>query len=128
MRLVLATVAAVALLTIPAGAQSPGSIGQLPTKDSPGDHTKDENHAIPADDKAYRSALDGIPQIKDHDPWRSVRQPPKSKTRGNAAQRAVCSPRGVIAPLPAGPCAGANAGIVLPGAEDGSRVQRWISV
>jgi hypothetical protein len=79
MRLVVATVAAVALL-IPASAQSPGSIGQLPTKDSPGDHTKDENHAIPADDKAYRSALDGIPQIKDHDPWRSVRAPPKSKT------------------------------------------------
>jgi hypothetical protein len=52
----------------------------VPTKDSPGDHTKDENHAIPADDKAYRSALDGIPQIKDHDPWRSVRQPPKSKS------------------------------------------------
>ena len=80
MRLVVATVAAVALLTIPAGAQSPGSIGQLPTKDSPGDHTKDENHAIPADDKAYRSALDGIPQIKVHDPWRSVREPPRSKT------------------------------------------------
>ena len=81
MRLVVATVAAVALLTIPAGAQSPGSIGQLPTKDSPSDHTKDENHAVKADDKAYRSALDGIPQIKDHDPWRSVREPPKSKSR-----------------------------------------------
>ena len=35
MRLVVATVAAVALLTIPAGAQSPGPIGQLPTKDFP---------------------------------------------------------------------------------------------
>jgi hypothetical protein len=80
MRLVVAIVAAVALLTIPAGAQSPGSMGQVPTKDSPGDHTKDDHHAIRADDKAYRSALDGIPQIKDHDPWRSVREPPKSKT------------------------------------------------
>ena len=82
MRLVVATVAAVALLTIPAGAQSPGGgpIGGLPTKDSPGDHPKDDHHAIPADDKAYRSALDGIPQIKVHDPWRSVRAPAKSKT------------------------------------------------
>ena len=79
MRLVLATVAAVALLTIPAGAQQT-PWGQLPTKDSPGDHTKDDHHAIKADDKAYRSALDGIPQIKDHDPWRSVREPPKTKS------------------------------------------------
>ena len=57
-----------------------GPIGQLPTKDSPGDHTKDDHHAIPADDKAYRSALDGIPQIKVHDPWRSVREAPKTKS------------------------------------------------
>ena len=45
-----------------------------------GDHTKDEHHAVKADDKAYRSALDGIPQIKDHDPWRSVREAPKTKS------------------------------------------------
>lgn len=80
MKLLAATVAAVALLAISAGAQGLPPWAQLP-KDQKSDHIPDEPSTVPkANDRAYRSALDGIPQIKDHDPWRSVREPPKSKS------------------------------------------------
>ena len=81
MRLIVATVAAIALLTVSARAQNANTPWMsLPTKDASGDHTKDEHQGVKADNKAYRSALDGIPQIKDHDPWRSVRETPKTKS------------------------------------------------
>jgi hypothetical protein len=71
-------VAALALLTVSARAQQ--NMG-LPTKDSPSDHTPEERSTAPkANETAYRSALDAIPQIKGSDPWRSVREAPKSKT------------------------------------------------
>jgi hypothetical protein len=76
---VLVTTVAAMLLAIPAGAQGLPPWMQLP-KDQKSDHPKEEPSTAPkADDKAYRSALDGVPQIKNHDPWRSVREPPKSK-------------------------------------------------
>ena len=80
MRLLVAIVAAMGLLATPARAQSQPPWQQLPSKVDKGDLPKDENHVVKADDKAYRSALDGIPQIKGTDPWRSVRETPKSKT------------------------------------------------
>jgi hypothetical protein len=83
MRTMVITVAAIALLTVSARAQqqNPTTPWQsLPTKDQPSDHTPDEHSKIPkANEAAYRSALDGIPQIKGHDPWGSVREAPKSK-------------------------------------------------
>jgi len=80
MRLLVAIVAAMGLLATPAHAQSQPPWQQLPSKVDKGDLPQDENHAVKADDKAYRSALDGIPHIKGSDPWRSVREAPKSKT------------------------------------------------
>ena len=82
--IIAAAVAALALLTVSARAQqaNPSTPWMgLPTKDDPGDHVKEERSAAPrANETAYRSALDGIPQIKGSDPWRSVREAPKSKT------------------------------------------------
>ena len=80
--LMVAIVAAMGLLATPAGAQNSSQPPwqQLPSKVEKGDVAHDENHAVKADDKAYRSALDGIPQIKGSDPWRSVREAPKSKS------------------------------------------------
>ncbi len=89
MRTIVIAVAALALLTMAARAQqnNPNTPWMgLPTKDSPSDHTRDDNHAIKADDKAYRSALDGIPQIKGTDPWRSMRESPKSSSVRDAAK------------------------------------------
>jgi hypothetical protein len=85
MRTIVIAVAAIALMTVPVRAQQNQNPTtpwmSLPTKDSPSDHTPEERSTAPkVSDKAYRSALDGIPQIKDHDPWRSVRDTRKSKT------------------------------------------------
>ena len=80
MRLLVAIVTGTGLLATPAHAQSQPPWQQLPSKVDKGDLPQDENHAVKADDKAYRSALDGIPHIKGSDPWRSVREPPKSKS------------------------------------------------
>jgi hypothetical protein len=84
MRTLVVTIAAMALLTMSATAQqnpNPNAPwGSLPTKDTASDHTPEEHSTVPkVDDKAYRSALDSIPQIKDQDPWHSVREAPKSK-------------------------------------------------
>jgi hypothetical protein len=79
MRTLAMTLAAIALLTVSASAQqNPNAPGMsLPKVE----HTPDQEHsaAPKVDDKAYRSALDGIPQVKDHDPWGNVREAPKSK-------------------------------------------------
>jgi hypothetical protein len=79
MRTLAMTLAAIALLTVSASAQqNPNTPWQsLPKVD----HTPEEEHSVApkVDDKAYRSALDGIPQVKDHDPWGNVRETSKSK-------------------------------------------------
>jgi hypothetical protein len=78
MKLLVATVAAMALLAIPAGAQVPGT--SLPGKVEKSDLPPDEHSTLPkTDEKAYQSALDGVPQVKNHDPWHNVREAPKSK-------------------------------------------------
>ncbi len=88
MRTLVMTLVAIALLTVSAraqnsNAQSPNTMWRgLPTKDQASDHTPDEHSTVPrANDKLYRSALDAIPQIKDHDPWHNVREAPKAKNR-----------------------------------------------
>jgi hypothetical protein len=75
MRTLAMTLAAIALLTVSASAQQPWM--SLPKVD----HTPEEEHSVApkVDDKAYRSALDGIPHVKDHDPWGNVREASKSK-------------------------------------------------
>ena len=82
MRIVVMTAAAIALLTMPAQAQI-GSTPGNPTHSLPGmekTKTTDEHHAVKADEKAYRSALDAIPKPKEaYDPWRNVRATPQSK-------------------------------------------------
>ena len=82
MRTLVVAIAAIASLTMSASAQqqNPGTApwAQLPKVDRPQD---EEHSTVPkADDKAYRSALDGIPQTKGHDPWGGVREVPKSKS------------------------------------------------
>jgi hypothetical protein len=76
-------VAAIAFLTVSARAQQQNPTTpwmSLPTKDQASDHTPDEHSTTPkANEAAYRSALDGIPQIKGNDPWGTVRQSPNSK-------------------------------------------------
>ncbi|HML06964.1 MAG TPA: hypothetical protein VK430_02400 [Xanthobacteraceae bacterium] len=80
MRIVVMAVAAIALLTIPAQAQRAPPYQNLPTKDDPSDHaSRDEKPAVKADEKAYQSALQKIPQAKNSDPWASVRQAPQAK-------------------------------------------------
>ena len=82
MRILGITVVAIALSTASAQAQQQAPPWMsLPTKDQASDHTPEEPSKVPkADDKAYRSALDGIHQIKDRDPWGNVRLAPKSKS------------------------------------------------
>ena len=79
MRTLAMTLAAIALLTVSASAQQNPNTPwmSLPKVD----HRPEEEHSVApkVDDKAYRSALDGIPQVKDHDPWGNVREAPKSK-------------------------------------------------
>ncbi len=82
MKIVVMMISAIALLTIPARAQAPNPQTpwmSLPTKDDRSDHTPTQEKAVKADDKAYKSALDAIPQSKNYDPWHNVRAAPKSK-------------------------------------------------
>jgi hypothetical protein len=84
MRILVVIVAAIALSTVSGHAQqnNPNTPWtSLPAmKDEPSNHADEHSKAPKADDKAYRSALDGIPQIKDRDPWGNVRAAPKSKS------------------------------------------------
>ena len=79
------TVVAVAWLIMPAQAQEgvnpnnpnapPGH--SLPSMEKP--PKEEEHHTVKADDKAYKSALDGIQPKQSFDPWGNVREKPKSK-------------------------------------------------
>jgi hypothetical protein len=79
MRTVVMTLIAVAWLTLPALAQSPpnGPPGMsLPKMEKP--PARDEPHSVKADEKAYKSALDGIQPKQSYDPWGNVREKPKA--------------------------------------------------
>jgi hypothetical protein len=81
MRIAVMTAAAIALLTIPAQAQTQ-SPGQAPWQTLPKADTSapvDEHPAPKADDKAYKSALDRIAPKQSYDPWGNVREKPQSK-------------------------------------------------
>ena len=82
MKILVVTVAAIALSTVSGHAQQNNQTpwASLPSmKDEPSNHADEHSNAPKADEKAYRSALDAIPPIKG-DPWHSVREGPKSKS------------------------------------------------
>lgn len=83
MRTVVMTVVAVAWLTMPAQAQEGVNPGSLPGHSLPGmgkPPKEEEHHTVKADDKAYKSALDGIQPKQNYDPWGNVREKPKAST------------------------------------------------
>lgn len=79
MRVAIITLGAIAFLTLPAQAQTqtnPNSMHGLPGMEKPPE--SDQHPAVKADEKAYRSALDGIQPRKSNDPWATVRSKPSS--------------------------------------------------
>jgi hypothetical protein len=81
MRIVVMTVMAVAWLTMPAQAQGVVSPNAPPGHSLPGmdkPPKEEEHHTVKADEKAYKSALDGIQPKQSYDPWGNVREKPKS--------------------------------------------------
>lgn len=78
MRLIVMTVVAMAWLTMPALAQIPGQAPgmTLPKMDKPA--IEEEHRTAKPDEKAYKSALDGIQAKKSYDPWAAVREKPQS--------------------------------------------------
>ena len=81
MRIAVITVVAIGLLTMPAQAQSVLSPNAPPGHSLPGPEkgTPAEQHpTVKADEKAYKSALDGIQPKKSYDPWGNVRGKPQS--------------------------------------------------
>ncbi len=82
MRIAVMTAAAIALLTIPAQAQTfvPGQAPwqTLPKMDNSEPADEHPPATTKADDKAYKSALDSIASKQGHDPWGNVRQKPQS--------------------------------------------------
>jgi hypothetical protein len=84
MRIVVMTVVAVvaaAWLALPAQAQVPSQSSpgrSLPGMEKP---PKEQEHpTVKADEKAYKSALDGIQPKQSYDPWGNVREKPKAST------------------------------------------------
>jgi hypothetical protein len=81
MRIAIMTVMAIGLLTMPALAQSvlppnapPGhSLPGMEKATAPAEHP-----TVKADEKAYKSALDGIQPKQSLDPWGNVREKPKA--------------------------------------------------
>lgn len=80
MRIIAMTGVVVALLTLPAYAQQPGVPPYMSLPSMKEDKPPPESHpGAKADDRAYKSALDGIRAPKQgYDPWRNVRAPQQS--------------------------------------------------
>ena len=81
MRIAVMTVVAIGLLTMPAQAQGVTAPNAPPGRSLPGMEKppKQEEHpTVKADEKAYKSALDGIQPKQSFDPWGNVREKPKS--------------------------------------------------
>lgn len=80
MRIVVVTALAVTWLAMPAQAQevNPGAPPghSLPGMGKP--PKVEEHHTTKADEKAYKSALDGIQPKQSYDPWGNVRDKPKA--------------------------------------------------
>jgi hypothetical protein len=78
-----AAAAALALLTVPGYAQTPGQgapWGQLPGMKEDKPKPEPPHFSVKADDKAYKSSLDVIPTKpkEAYDPWHNVRAAPQS--------------------------------------------------
>ena len=83
MRNIVMAAGAMALLAMPAGAQTVSAPNAPPGHSLPSAKesvTTEEHHAVKADEKAYKSALDGIQVKQSHDPWGNVREKPKSNS------------------------------------------------
>ena len=83
MRTVVMTLIGVAWLAMPAQAQEGMNPGAPPGHSLPGmgkPPKEEEHHTVKADEKAYKSALDGIQPKQSFDPWGNVREKPKSST------------------------------------------------
>ena len=81
MRIVVMTVVAVAWLALPAQAQEGLNSNASPGRSLPGmgkPPKEEESHVQKADEKAYKSALDGIQAKQNYDPWRNMREKPQS--------------------------------------------------
>ena len=73
MRTFVAAAAMIALLTIPAHSEGMGK-----KRHEPQQKTEEKKNKV--DEKAYKSALDRIPDPKQkYDPWQNVRENPRSK-------------------------------------------------
>jgi hypothetical protein len=73
MRTFVAAAVTIALLTMPAYSQGMGKKHHAPKQ-------KTEEKKNKVDEKAYKSALDRIPDPKQqYDPWQNVRETPRSK-------------------------------------------------
>jgi hypothetical protein len=78
MRLLVAVITAISLLSMPSFAQKGGGGGKK--KDaSQAQKTDDRNKAASKLEKDYKAALDSIPNKPPNDPWAGVRQAPKAK-------------------------------------------------
>jgi len=83
MRTAVMTAVAIALLTMPAQAQMPTNPNAPPGHSLPGmgkPAKEEEHHTVKADEKAYKSALDGIQPKQSYDPWGNVREKPKANS------------------------------------------------
>ena len=81
MRIAVIAAVAIAWLVMPAQAQEGVNPGMAPGHSLPGmgkPPKEEESHTTKADDKAYKSALDGIRPTQSYDPWGNVREKPKS--------------------------------------------------
>jgi len=82
MRVVVVAVGAMVLLAMPANAQGVSSPNAPPGRSLPSSKEPipaEEHPAVKADDKAYKSALDGIQPKQSYDPWGNVREKPKAR-------------------------------------------------
>jgi len=74
-------IVAVAWWTMPAQAQEGVNPGAAPGRSLPGmgkPPKEEESHTVKADEKAYKSALDGIQPKQTFDPWGNLREKPKA--------------------------------------------------
>jgi hypothetical protein len=71
MRKLIIALAAIAVLTVPAHAQSRGKGGSKQSENS--QQTDDKKQKKAAAEKAYKDALKSIPEQKTSDPWANMR-------------------------------------------------------
>ena len=79
MRILVMTALAIALPTMSAQAQTPSQSAGHGIPSVPNPSTADKEPEVKADDKAYKSSLEKIPNSKQgYDPWHNMRGTPQS--------------------------------------------------